>query len=82
MSDVKRRVGAIERAMGPQVAAGYCQCPGPVTLRWGAPIERVSGDGRALPEPEPAPAQVCERCGLPYQVIQVSWGEPAIEATV
>ena len=83
MSTVRERVGKIERAMGTQGDAAYCRCPETVwDFRWGAPIVSVNADGTLElgPEEEPAGAEVCERCGLPVQVIKLTWGDPVMEA--
>ena len=91
MSNVRRRLDKIERAMGPKVDAAYCQCPETARdWRWGAPIISVNADGSVVLGPEEDTlvrdgdkwrlAEVCERCGLPIQVIKLTWGDPYMEA--
>ena len=82
MSTIRERVGKIERAMAPKGDAAYCRCPETVgAWRWSAPIVSVNADGSVVlgPEDDPPRPEVCELCGLPVQVIKLTWGDPGME---
>lgn len=73
MSDVSRRVGALERAVGVSTGGGWCECPGDdvrVVVVW-------TDDEMLAAEAADAEPVVCERCGRPVrrQVVRVEYGD-------
>ena len=74
MSDLRRRVGDLERAAGvPGAGNGVCACAGAprVVVDWSTD---ESGIDRG--EPDDAPV-ICPRCGLPMRtvVLRVTYGD-------
>lgn len=64
MSDVSRRVGALERAAGVSTGGAWCECPGDdvrVVVVW-------TDDEILAAEAADAEPVVCERCGRPVRV--------------
>jgi hypothetical protein len=74
MSDVSRRVGALERAVGVSTGGAWCECERATRVRvvW-------TDDEAAAIEAEAAAAPVCERCGRPvlWTVVHVEYGDEA-----
>jgi len=68
VSDVKRRVGQLERALGesPEATCPKCARWPPVVVNWD-PAPRP-------PEPEPCPV-----CGRRRQVVTLDWADATLE---
>ncbi len=71
MSDVRRRVTALERAVGASTGGAWCECEREVR------VVVVWCDAEAAAED--AEPVVCERCGRPVrcQVVRVEYGDDA-----
>lgn len=78
-ADARRRVSALERAVGVSTGGAWCEC------EHGWRVQVVwTEDELAAVEAADTAALVCERCGRPIETISVGWDdiEPATGAVV
>lgn len=73
MSDLRRRVSALERRLGKVSDSGWCECKR--ALR----VVVVWPESESERESEPVP-EVCERCGRPVRVTRlvVQYGDDEV----
>jgi len=69
VSDVKRRVGSLERELG-QADGDLCSCPGACRIEYDA--DTWPYDDRDPPDPGPL---VCPKCGRPRLTIEIAYTE-------